>query len=65
MPVICGPVEGTALGNALMQIKSSGRVRTLEQMREISAASVDLVTYLPADTDKWNEEYRRFKQITQ
>ena len=47
MPVICGPVEGTALGNVLMQMKASGVVDTLEQMRAISAASVDLVIYNP------------------
>jgi len=63
MPVVCGPVEGTALGNTLMQMKASGAVQTLKQMREISAASVNLVTYLPADTDKWSEEYGRFFAI--
>ena len=47
MPVICGPVEGTALGNVLMQMKASGAVETLEQMRTISAASVELTTYTP------------------
>ena len=47
MPVICGPIEGTALGNVLMQMKASGAVETLEQMRAISAASVDLVIYTP------------------
>ena len=65
MPVICGPVEGTALGNVLMQMKASGTISSLRQMREISAASVDLVTYLPADTDFWNKEYERFLTIVQ
>lgn len=49
MPVICGPVEGTALGNVLMQMKASGAVSCLGKMREISAASVDLVTYHPTN----------------
>lgn len=61
MPVICGPVEGTALGNVLMQLKASGAVGTLTRMREISGASVDLVTYLPEDAEKWNTEYERYK----
>lgn len=60
MPVICGPVEGTALGNVLMQIKSSDAGLTLEKMREISASSVELVTYYPADTEVWNKEYEKF-----
>ena len=61
MPVVCGPVEGTALGNVLMQMKASGAVSSLGQMREIAAASVDLVTYLPINADKWNDEYEIFK----
>ena len=61
MPVICGPIEGTALGNILMQLKASGAVSSLEQMRKISAASVELVTYLPQDTELWNTEYEKFK----
>lgn len=46
-PVICGPVEGTALGNVLMQLKASGAVNTLKEMRQVSSASVELMTYLP------------------
>ena len=53
MPVICGPVEGTALGNVLVQLKAAGMVSTLPQMRAISAASVELKTYLP---QKYNQE---------
>lgn len=63
IPVICGPAEGTALGNVLMQLKASGMVETLTRMRQISAASVDLVTYLPIDTDKWDREYERFLEL--
>ena len=64
MQVVCGPVEGTALGNVLMQMKASGCVGTLEQMRQISAGSVNLVIYLPVDADKWDEEYQRYLEIT-
>ncbi len=63
MPVVCGPVEGTALGNVLMQMKASGAVSSLGQMKAISAASVDLVTYLPVNADQWNTEYEIFKSI--
>lgn len=63
MPVICGPIEGTALGNILMQMKASGGVSTLNEMRKISAESVELTTYYPTDADKWTEEYKRFTAI--
>lgn len=63
MPVICGPVEGTALGNILMQIKSAGKVETLPQMRAISAASVKLKTYMPENTSEWDKAYEQFIDI--
>ena len=63
MPVVCGPVEGTALGNILVQIKSAGHTESLKQMRAISAKSVELKTYLPAGTASWNEAYERFMEI--
>ena len=47
IPVICGPTEGTALGNTLVQLRADGKVGSLAEMRRISAASVDLKTYLP------------------
>ena len=63
IPVVCGPVEGTALGNVLVQVKSSGGVETLSQMREISSASVELKTYMPENTAEWNEAYKEFVTI--
>ena len=46
-PVICGPMEGTALGNVLMQIKAAGLVKTLPEMRQIVADSIELKKYTP------------------
>ena len=63
MPVICGPVEGTALGNVLMQIKSAGQVETLTQMRAVSAASVELKTYMPHHTPDWDDAYQEFLEV--
>lgn len=47
LTVIAGPAEGTALGNVLMQMRASGEVASLQEMREISAKSVETVTYEP------------------
>lgn len=47
LPVICGPTEGTALGNVLMQIKAQGLVGDLTEMRKIVANSVELKKYYP------------------
>lgn len=48
MPVIAGPQEGTALGNALVQVRAAGYVGSLAEMRAIITRSVQLQTYLPA-----------------
>ena len=63
MPVICGPVEGTALGNALMQIKSAGRVNSLSEMRSIVKSSVELKTFYPENTEEWSDVYQKFLEI--
>ncbi len=47
LPVIAGPQEGTALGNVLLQLRAAGEVGSLAEMRAVSAASVDTITYMP------------------
>lgn len=63
MPVICGPVEGTALGNVLVQIKAAGLVDNLTQMRALVGNSVELKTYMPKDRHEWDLAYSRFLEI--
>lgn len=46
-PVVCGPAEGTSLGNVLLQLKAAGYVNSLEEMRKITSASVNPVIYTP------------------
>ncbi|MBQ9286788.1 MAG: rhamnulokinase [Bacteroidaceae bacterium] len=46
MPVIAGPQEGTALGNALVQVRASGRGDSLKEMRDIIRKSIELKTYM-------------------
>ena len=47
LPVIAGPSECTALGNILVQLKASGRVKDLEEMRKVSVNSTETKTYIP------------------
>lgn len=45
MPVIAGPQEGTALGNALVQVRAAGLVDSLADMRKVIANSIEQKTY--------------------
>ena len=61
LKVICGPVEGTAMGNALVQAKAAGLFDSLSSMRKISKASVELTEYL--QKQNMDGEYARFLEI--
>ena len=61
-PVVVGPVEATAAGNVLMQMVTSGEIASLAEGREIVRRSFELTTYVPEDTEEWEEAYERFRE---
>ncbi len=65
MPVIAGPYEATALGNALMQLVGLGELRGLEEVR-IIAQNVPTQVYSPRTAHRaaWNEAAQRFSAMT-
>jgi rhamnulokinase len=46
-PVIAGPVEATAIGNLLVQVRSSGELSSLAEMRTVIRNSCKVVTFHP------------------
>jgi rhamnulokinase len=61
--VIAGPVEATAIGNALVQAMAIGRVSSLAEARRIVAESFDVRRYEPRDTASWDQAYQRYRSI--
>lgn len=61
-PVIAGPVEATALGNALLQAIAAGHIADLAAGRQAIAGSVTLRQYDPRryNSDEWRGAYDRF-----
>ena len=57
IPVICGPVEGTAMGNALLQARAAGVLDT--DIREVSAASTEVRRFTPEEDGEMEEDLRR------
>ncbi len=62
-PVIAGPVEATALGNALVQWMALGEISSLADAREMARRSFALRHYEPVGTDDWQEAYGRFQAL--
>ena len=62
IPVVCGPVEGTALGNILAQLVASGDLANFEEGRALVAASVKPTVYEPKNTAPWDEAFARWKK---
>jgi rhamnulokinase len=54
-PVVTGPVEATAMGNLLVQVRASGELSSLSEMREVVRESSSVKTYCPGKTSGWAE----------
>jgi rhamnulokinase len=58
-PVLGGPTEATAMGNALVQAVGHGAL-DYAGVRAVVRRSVELVEYAPRDRGAWEEAYGRF-----
>lgn len=62
--VKAGPTESTALGNAIIQMKSAGCVSSLKEGREVVAKSFDIKSFEPQKSESgiWADAYGKFKR---
>jgi rhamnulokinase len=63
-PVAAGPSEATLLGNVLVQLLATGDLADVRQMREVSAASIELEHYEPAHDADGDAIFGRFLEVT-
>ena len=63
LPVFAGPAETTSMGNLLMQLKCAGEISTLEQGREISLKSSEVIRYEPTTIGQWDNAAKKFEAI--
>jgi len=59
--VTAGPVEGTAAGNILVQMKSLGIVKDTAELREIVKRSSDIIEY--KKNGELDKGYKKFKKV--
>jgi rhamnulokinase len=62
-PVVTGPVEATALGNLLTQIRASGELSSLAEMREVIRTSSGVQCYEPKPSAGWAEAAGRLATL--
>jgi rhamnulokinase len=63
-PVVTGPVEATAMGNLLVQVRTSGELSSLAEMREVIRKSSEVVTFQPGKPGPWEEAAARFARLS-
>jgi rhamnulokinase len=56
-------VEGTAIGNIMLQAKAAGLVETIGEMRQFIAKSIETQEYLPQDAELWDKGYEKYLSI--
>lgn len=62
-PVIAGPAEATALGNAGMQFIAQGRLGSLAEMRAVVEESERPTVYQPRDKEQWEAGLVAFRRL--
>lgn len=60
LQVLAGPIEATAVGNFITQLKASGEINTLDEGRLISEASFKVIHYKPREKDIWDYAYNEY-----
>ena len=65
LTVKAGPVEATALGNIMIQLKALGLLDSITQGRRLIAETEVIKTYTPSTQNyaEWNAAYDRFKPL--
>jgi sugar (pentulose or hexulose) kinase len=61
--VLAGPDEATALGNAIVQLRSLDLIKDIKEGRRIILESVDTETYVPESDFDWDKVYERFLDL--
>jgi rhamnulokinase len=62
-PVIVGPYEGTAVGNALVQAMGAGHIASLGDLRAVVRASFDMQSFEPRNASAFAAQRERFAKL--
>jgi rhamnulokinase len=65
LPVQCGPVEATALGNAATQLVALGELSGIADIRSVVGRTTDLRTWSPRPDPRWEQAAAMLREMTQ
>jgi len=61
--VVAGPIEGTAIGNLLIQAYGLGRLKSHQEIRQVVRVSFPIETFPPQSNPSWEEAWKRFQNL--
>ena len=61
--VVAGPIEGTAIGNLLIQAHGLGHLKSHQEIRQVVRASFPIETFQPQSNPLWEEAWKRFQKL--
>jgi rhamnulokinase len=62
-PVKSGPIEATAIGNALAQMISGGEIKSHTEARRLINSNIDFDLYKPHNRREWSKAMDRFQEL--
>lgn len=65
IPVVAGPVEATALGNIILQLKALGEIKDIDEGRRIIRESEKIKKYTPNEREGLSAAYEKYVNIIQ
>lgn len=61
--VLAGPVEATAIGNAMVQIRTMSLMEEGTDWNQILVDSFQIETYEPKNTEVWDQKYKQYQTL--
>jgi rhamnulokinase len=61
--VVAGPIEGTAIGNLLIQAYGLSRLKSHPEIRQVVRDSFPIEIFQPQPHPMWEEAWKRFQKL--
>lgn len=58
--VVAGPIEASAIGNGLSQLRALGKIASLEEGRAVVSKSFEMLEYYPENVSEWQHAKEQF-----